>query len=93
MLKIGRVRSRNCQGVTRRELLEVGGLGLLGLTLADQLQAEELSKAQPQTAKQPAQTSCIFIFLEESPSHFGKSVTGQDLPAADFRKELTAKPE
>ena len=70
MLKIGRVRSRNCQGVTRRELLEVGGLGLLGLTLADQLQAEELSKAQPQTAKQPAQTSCIFIFLEGGPSQF-----------------------
>lgn len=68
MLKIGRARSRNCQGVTRRELLEVGGLSLLGLSLADQLQADELQKSEPQTAKQSTQTSCIFIFLEGGPS-------------------------
>lgn len=70
MMKIGRVRSRNCQGVTRRELLEVGGLSLLGLTLADQLQADELQRAKPQTSKQSSQTSCIFIFLEGGPSQF-----------------------
>ena len=70
MLKVGRVRSRNCQGITRRELLEVGGLGLLGLTLADQLQADDLQKAKLPTAKQPPQTSCIFIFLEGGPSQF-----------------------
>ena len=37
MFNVGQGTSRNCQGVTRRELLQVGGLGLLGLTLADLL--------------------------------------------------------
>lgn len=68
MMTVGRVRSRNCQGVTRRELLQVGGLSLLGLSLADQLRAEDVQKAAQPTEKLPAQTSCIFIFLEGGPS-------------------------
>src|SRR3954447_25074506 len=40
MLQIGRVSSKTCQGVTRRELLQVGVLSVLGLSLADCFQAE-----------------------------------------------------
>lgn len=64
MLNIGRVTSRNCQGITRRELLQVGGLGILGLSLADWLRADD-----GPAARRPAETSCIFIFLEGGPSH------------------------
>jgi uncharacterized protein (DUF1501 family) len=67
MLKIGHAVSRNCQDVSRRELLQAGGLGLLGLTLADTLRAGEASKAVPRS-KRPTETSCIFIFLEGGPS-------------------------
>lgn len=66
MLKIGRVTSKNCQGVSRRELLQVGGLGFLGLTLGDCLRA-----AAPSSRPRPsrvADPSCIFIFLEGGPS-------------------------
>jgi hypothetical protein len=35
MLYIGNATERNCRGITRRELLQVGGIGMLGLTLAD----------------------------------------------------------
>src|SRR5262249_22543292 len=52
---------------SRRELLQAGGLGLLGLTLADALRAGEASKAGPRS-KRPTETSCIFIFLEGGPS-------------------------
>jgi len=59
MLNIGRVVSRNCGGFSRRELLQVGGLGILGLSLADSLRAGPTRRSE---------TSCIFIFLEGGPS-------------------------
>ena len=68
MMKIGRVLSKNCQGVSRRELLQVGGLGILGLTLADELRAAEARTANPQAANRSSETACIFIFLEGGPS-------------------------
>src|ERR1043165_8567398 len=49
-------------------MLEVGRLGLLGLTLADQLQADDFQKSNLRTAMQTTPTSCIFIFLEGGPS-------------------------
>jgi uncharacterized protein (DUF1501 family) len=63
MLNVGRVLSRNCQGVSRREILQVGGVGLLGLSLAGTLRAEE------SRGKRRGEVSCIFIFLEGGPSH------------------------
>lgn len=66
MLKIGRALSRNCQGISRRELLQVGGLGVLGLSLADWMRAEERRPAG--RATRATDKSCIFIFLEGGPS-------------------------
>jgi hypothetical protein len=60
MLHVGKVASRNCQGITRRELLQVGGLGILGLSLADSLRTAEATPTRDR--------SCIFIFLEGGPS-------------------------
>jgi hypothetical protein len=68
MLKIGRYLSRNCQGVSRRELLVVGGLGVLGFSLADWLRADAARKAGPKRGRHQGETSCIFIFLEGGPS-------------------------
>src|SRR3954452_24073396 len=62
MFSIGRAVSRNCQGPTRRELLQVGGLGVLGVNLADWLRGREPHETQR------ADKSCIFIFLEGGPS-------------------------
>lgn len=67
MLTVGRVHSRTCAGITRRELLQAGGLSLLGLTLADVLRAEEAGASGP-AAKPASEISCIFIFLEGGPS-------------------------
>src|SRR4051794_36439198 len=60
MLNVGQASFRNCQGVTRRELLQVGGLGLHGLTLADGIRAEP--------APRRTEPACILIFLEGGPS-------------------------
>ncbi len=60
--------SRPVSGFSRRELLRVGGLSLLGLNA---LELAQLRAAQPD--KDPANprrfNSCIFIFLFGGPSH------------------------
>src|SRR6516225_7372108 len=66
MLNIGQALSKNCQGISRRELLQVGGLGLLGFSLADWLRAEDSSRTNRR--RRSSETSCIFIFLEGGPS-------------------------
>ena len=49
---------------SRRHLLQVGGLGLLGLTLPRLLQGESLKKGPPAKAK-----SVIFLYQFGGPSH------------------------
>jgi hypothetical protein len=68
MMTIGRAALRNCQGITRREILQVGGVGFLGFTLADWLRADAARNATPRPAKHRRELSCIFIFLEGGPS-------------------------
>lgn len=66
MLTLGRTTSKNCQGLTRRDVFQVGGLGLLGLSLADFLRWESAAAEQ----KPRNDRSCIFIWLNGGPSHF-----------------------
>ncbi len=67
MLNIGTATVRNCRGLTRRELLRVGGLGIAGLTLADWFRSREV-RANP-GATAPRDVSCIFLWLDGGPSH------------------------
>src|SRR5262245_57145903 len=65
MLRLLGTRKRLCDGLSRRDLLQLGGLGALGLTLADTLQtaaaparrAEGFGKAR----------ACILLFPYGSP--------------------------
>lgn len=75
MLVIPGAASRDtCDGVTRRDLLTVGGSGILGLTLG---QMFALQKASANTAAQTTPggpgfgkaKSVIFIYLQGGPSH------------------------
>ena len=70
MLNVGCVTARNCQGKSRREILQVAGLGMLGVSLADWLQTKELSAAGPAGAGRSRDVSCIFLWLDGGPSHF-----------------------
>jgi uncharacterized protein (DUF1501 family) len=82
MLNVGRVLSRNCQGLSRRELLQAGGVGLLGLSLADSLRAEKAAPAR--SVKRRSDTSCIFIFLEGGPSQL-ETFDPKPAAPADYR--------
>ena len=54
------------RGVSRREMLQIGGIQLLGLSLPRLLRAEQT--AAP-TGPKPSADSCILIFLNGGPSH------------------------
>lgn len=56
---------RLCNGVTRRQSLQLGATGMFaGLTLPGLLQAEESAKSEQRNVKAKG---CIFIFLEGGP--------------------------
>jgi hypothetical protein len=64
MLKILGNSRRVCSGITRRQVLEAGGAGLLGLTLPKILAAESALGA----SRAPRAKSVIFLFLFGGPS-------------------------
>src|SRR5262245_65175103 len=72
MLQVGTSVTRTCAGYTRRELLQVGGLGVLGLTLADWLRSHDnqASAAGSTSGRRQRELSCIFLWLDGGPSHF-----------------------
>lgn len=57
-----------CDGVTRRDFLQVGGLGTLGLTLADLFRCQEAQAASDKTSSAfGSAKSCILLFPYGSP--------------------------
>ncbi|MBI1901275.1 MAG: DUF1501 domain-containing protein [Planctomycetia bacterium] len=93
MLRLFGSRKTLCDGLSRRDLLHVGGLGALGLTLAQWLQLRDL-RAEPST---PAPQhfgkakSCILVFLFGSPPQHETFDPKPQAPA-EIRGELGAIP-
>jgi hypothetical protein len=70
MLRLTGKAARLCDGITRRELLRLGGLALTGLSLPELLARETQAAAQASRPKGRARAkSCIVFFLEGGPSH------------------------
>lgn len=61
---VGKGKSHNCNGTTRRDFLRVGALGGLGMTLADYLWAQQHGAVKKDQDKK----SCIMIFNLGAPS-------------------------
>ena len=57
----------NCQGVSRRDFIQLGLGGTLGLGLADGLRLQAASKAP---SSQANDTRCILVWLDGGPSHY-----------------------
>jgi hypothetical protein len=68
---------KTCGGVSRRELIQAGGAGLLGLSLPQVLQAQELAPHRAPRAK-----SVIFLFLFGGPSQLETFDLKPDAPSA-----------
>ncbi len=80
MLDVHGARYRVCDGLSRRDVLRVGALGLAGLALPDvlRLQAQAGSGA---AANRSAGKSVIFVFLAGGPSHIDMYDLKPDAPA------------
>lgn len=65
MLQINGSARRLCDGVTRRELLQIGSLAPLGLSLSDTLQSS--AEAAPGARQESPAKACILLFLFGSP--------------------------
>jgi hypothetical protein len=81
MLTLWGAKQRLCDGVTRRDFLRVGALGLGGLTLADllRLRARAASPSSPRAV--------IMVCLAGGPSHIDMYDLKPDAPA-DYRGEF-----
>jgi len=69
MLTINGRPGRLCDGPSRRELLTVGGVGLLGLTLPNALALREAQASPVLGGGFGRAKNVIFIFLQGGPSH------------------------
>ena len=81
MFRLIRGRTRDCEGVTRREFLRVGGLGLAGLTLADLLRLESRARRRPRPAR-----SVILLWMQGGPSHIDTLRPQARRPGRDPRR-------
>ncbi|MEX1232930.1 MAG: DUF1501 domain-containing protein [Planctomycetaceae bacterium] len=69
MLRILGSERRLCDGLTRRELIHAGGLGMLGIGLEDYFRLKETHAAPTETYNAPfgQAKSCIFLYPYGSP--------------------------
>ncbi|QGJ68942.1 Secreted protein containing DUF1501 [Planctomycetales bacterium 10988] len=70
-------KAQTCNGVTRRDFLQVGSLGAIGFSLADYLAAKESVGISPKNDKR----SCIMIFNLGAPSHLDTFDMKPEAPA------------
>jgi hypothetical protein len=75
---------RLCDGLTRRDLLQIGGLGALGLTLGDFFRLREAGAAEAPAAPRHGgfgrAKACILLFLYGSPSQLETFDVKPDAP-------------
>lgn len=74
MLSIRGGNVRLCDGISRREILRIGGLGFTGLLWSDWLRSRALAKDRPRKGTSAAggfgkAKSCIMVFNYGGPSH------------------------
>ena len=74
---IGKGKSHTCNGVTRRDFLQVGTLGAVGLGLPQLLEAKEAGLVEPGNDEK----SCILIFNLGAPSHLDTFDMKPDAPS------------
>ncbi len=82
---------RTCEGVSRRELMRIGGAGLIGLSLPDFLamKARAASPAKTESKTSGRAKSVLLVFLQGGPSHIDIWDPKPDAPS-NIRGEFKA---
>src|SRR6266536_5589637 len=83
--------TQNCAGMPRRDFLQLGIGGVLGLGLTDLLRLRANAAESPVTPSRPSgkQVNCIMIWLDGGPSHYETFDPKPGAPA-EIRGELKA---
>ena len=84
----------NCEGVSRRDFIQVGLGGMLGLGLCDlmRLRANGAEASAPVTAKAAGRNvNCILIWMDGGPSHYESFDPKPEAPA-EIRGEFKSIP-
>jgi len=88
MLSINGRNRRLCDGFSRRDILRVGGLGALGLTLPRVLESRRAAQAAGKERATPGKANaCIVVYLFGGPSQIDTFDMKPDA-ASDFRGEF-----
>src|SRR5437762_767658 len=85
---------RSFDGLTRREVLRLGGLPLAGLSLP-RLLANDAAPAPARAGRKARAKSCLLVFLEGGPSHIDLWDMKPDAPAevrGEFKPIATKTP-
>ncbi|MBI3863481.1 MAG: DUF1501 domain-containing protein [Planctomycetia bacterium] len=85
MFTVSGSRARYCDGVSRRNFLQAGAMGLAGLTLADMLRADDSRALDANYRKK----SIINVYLGGGPSHMDTFDMKPEAPK-EFRGEFKA---
>ena len=87
MLSLRHHGARLCDGISRREMLRAGGLGLMGLSLADLLAAKQVQASAAARPTGGKAKSCIVLFLMGGPPQHSTWDPKPDAPA-EVRGEI-----
>jgi uncharacterized protein (DUF1501 family) len=89
---------RLCDGLTRREMLRVGGLSLFGLSMRELLGSRQLAAAKTSSTSQSGRgkaKACVVLFLMGGPTQHSTWDPKPDAPAeirGEFKPIATAVP-
>jgi hypothetical protein len=86
---------RLCDGISRREILRIGGLAFTGLSWSHWLRSRAVAADQPRTSGRGRAKACILIFNYGGPSHLDVLDLKPDAPKeirGEFKPAATAVP-
>ncbi len=96
MLRVLGSPKRLCNGVTRREMLQAGGLSLFGLGLSDFFKLQEAQASEGPTSRSFGKAkACILLYLYGSPSQLELADMKPDAPLeirGDFKSIRSSLP-